>query len=139
VRRRGLLFCAALLVACGAGCGGSRHPAETTAARLPRSLAQTWAARADAIAAAASAGHSCRARSLAGSLRDDVVNADTHVPAAYRTALLVSVNQLADRIVCVPPTKTVTMPAQPPPPPGQQQHHDDHPKPPKHDHPGPAN
>jgi hypothetical protein len=102
---------------------------------LPRSLARAWASRADAIAAAAAAGHGCRAQSLAGALRDDVVNADTRVPAAYRTTLLVSVNQLADRIVCVPPTKTVTTPAHPPPP----QQHDNHPKPPKHDHPGPGN
>jgi hypothetical protein len=127
-----------LLAVGAAGCGGSRHPTDTTAAKLPRSLAQAWASRADSIAAAAAAGHSCQAQSLAGSLRDDVVSADTRVPAAYRTTLLVSVNQLADRIVCVPPTKTVTMPAQPAPP-GQQQQHGDHPKPPKHDHPGQGN
>jgi hypothetical protein len=134
VRPTGLLICAALLVACAAGCGGSRRPAETTAATLPRALAEAWASRADAIAAAASAGRSCQAQTLADSLRDDVVSADAHVPAAYRNTLLVSVNQLADRIVCMPPTKTVTSPAQPPP----QQHGNGHPKPPKHDHPGPG-
>jgi hypothetical protein len=135
VRRTGLLLlCGALLLGCAAGCGGSRHATETTATTLPHSLAQGWASRADAIAAAASAGHGCQAQTLADSLRDDVVSADARVPAAYRTTLLVSVNQLADRIVCVPPTKTVTTPATPP-----QPQHDNHPKPPKHDHPGPGN
>jgi hypothetical protein len=133
MRRPALLLCAGLLAVGVAGCGGSRHATGTTAAKLPRSLAQAWASRADAIAAAAAAGRGCRAQSLASSLRDDVVSADARVPAAYRSTLLVSVNQLADRISCVPPTKTVTAPAHPPPP-----HHDEHPKPPEHAHPGPG-
>jgi hypothetical protein len=132
MRRPGFLLCAVLLVVCAAGCGGSRHPIETTAATLPRSLAEAWASRADAIAAAASAGKGCRAQTLASSLRDDVVSAEARVPAAYRATLLVSVNRLADRIVCVPPTKTVTAQAQPPP----QPHHADHPKRHEHDHQG---
>ena len=133
MRLPGLLVCAPVLVACAAGCGGSQHAIETPSVTLPRSLAQTWASRADAIAAAASAGQGCRAQSLAASLRDEVVSADARVPAAYRTTLLVSVNRLADRIVCVPPTKTVTAQAQPPPRPAQ---HADHLKGHKHDHEG---
>jgi hypothetical protein len=99
-------------------------------------LARAWATRADAIAAAAAAGHGCRAQALADSLRDHVVNADTRVPAAFRTTLLKSVNALADRITCTPPATTVTTPpttaSQPP------QNHD-HPTHPKHGHPGPDN
>jgi hypothetical protein len=111
-----------------AGCGGSRDASET---KLPRSLAQSWAARADEIAAAAAAGRACQAQTLADSLRDDVVGADARVPTAYRTTLLVSVNRLADRIACVPQTTAPKpSPAKPPP------HHDDHPKPPEHDHQG---
>jgi hypothetical protein len=129
VKRPTLILCAALLTAGAAGCGGSRHATEPAAGKLPRSLAQDWASRADAIAAAAAAGRGCQAQTLADSLRDDVVGADARVPAAYRATLLVSVNQLADRIACVPPTKTAGPPAkQPPRPP----HHDDHPKPPEH-------
>jgi hypothetical protein len=132
VRRAALLLCAALLAVGSAGCGGShRTTASTTAAKLPRSLAQAWATRADAIAAAASAGHGCVAQTLADSLREDVVTADARVPAAYRTTLLVSVNQLADRITCVPQTTTAAGPAHNPPKPPQ---HDEHQKPPKNDH-----
>ena len=129
MRRPALILCAALLTAGAAWCGGSRHATGPSAGKLPRSLAQAWASRADAIAVAAAAGRGCQAQTLADSLRDDVVGADARVPAAYRSTLLVSVNQLADRIACAPPTKTVTAPAKPPPGPG---HHDDHRKPPEH-------
>ena len=116
------------------GCGGSRPAAATTpAAKLPRVLARAWAARADAIAAAAYAGDGCRAEALAASLRDDVVSAVGHVPAAFRTILLVSVNGLANRIACTPPPKTVTAP----PATLQQPPHDhEHPAPHQHDHEG---
>jgi hypothetical protein len=120
----------ALLVASvAAGCGAA-HTAGTATPKLPRALAGAWAARADAIAAAASAGRGCSAQTLADSLRDDVVGADTRVPTAFRSALLVSVNRLADSITCTH-TRTVTAPASKPPKPPP---HDDHPKPPR---PGP--
>ena len=121
----------AALVALGvAGCGASHRTAGTTTVKLPRALAQAWASRADDIASAASAGQGCKAQTLADSLRDDVVSADARVPGRYRTALLTSVNQLADRITCTH-TRTVTAPTPKPPKP---QHHDDHPKPPKPGH-----
>jgi hypothetical protein len=114
------------------GCGGSRPPvATTTALTLPRRLAQVWASRADAIAAAAAAGRGCQARTLADSLRDEVVSAGARVPAAFRTTLLASVSQLADRITCTPQSAAGTTPAtshQQKPPKG----HGHHGKPPKH-------
>lgn len=93
------------------GCGGAhRTPRTKTALTLPRSLAQAWAPRADAIGAVASAGQGCQAQALADSLREDVVNADARVPTALRVTLLRSVNALADRIRCTSPTTTATAP-----------------------------
>ena len=129
MRHVAFLLCAVLLAAGATGCGGSRHETEATEVKLPRSLARAWASRADAIAAAAAAGQGCRAQTLADSLRDDVVGADARVPGTYRTKTLVSVNHQADRIACVPPTKSATEPPKPQPHPP---HHEDHPKPPDH-------
>jgi hypothetical protein len=110
-----------------AGCGGSQPPARSTSPpRVPQTLGRSWAARADAIANAAGAGRGCRAEQLAASLRDDVISAQRRIPAALRATLLTTVNQLADRITCPPPTRTVTAPAEPPHPP-----HHEAPKPPK--------
>ena len=114
-----------LLVLGAAACGGSGGQATTTSTpKLPRTLAQGWAQRAEAVASAVGAGDGCRAQQLAGSLRDDVIAAQGRVPARLRTTLLSSVNRLADEITCTPPVQTVTRAPKPKP----------HPKPPKHDH-----
>jgi hypothetical protein len=86
-------------------------------------LAQHWAAQASAIANAAAGGDSCGASQLAGSLRDQVIADGGRVPARLRAVLLASVNSLANRIVCVPQARTVTLPTQPPPP---SEHGHDH-------------
>jgi len=63
VRRLSLL----LVVLVGAGCGGAAK--QTTGPHLPRVLAQQWAQRADAIAAA----DPCTAHRRAAALRTDVI------------------------------------------------------------------
>ncbi len=99
-----------------AACGGSSGP--PPGPRLPRTLAQTWARQAHAIASAAAAGDGCRAQQLAGSLRDEVIADQGRVPTPLRAPLLGSVNDLADRIACAPPP--ATLPAAPPAaPPGK--------------------
>jgi len=122
--RRGAIVAATAFAL--AGCGGSASNAPPTPPKLPHALAQLWATRADAIAAAASSGNGCAAQRLAQNLRDDVIGSQSSVPLRYRSILLGAVNDLADRISCV------TVPAKPHPHPGPK------PKPPKHDHKGPG-
>ena len=110
-----LLSAAALLAVLAAGCGGSALP-ERASHGVPRGLARSWADRAEAIAAAASAGDDCRARDLARSLRDDVVQARHKVPLRLQSPLLVSVNSLADRIECTPVATNPAPPEKPHPP-----------------------
>ena len=107
-----------------AGCGGGSPPSATTQQRLPRTLAQAWAQQADAIARTAAASDGCRAQQLAAGLRDDVIAAVGSVPARYRTTLLAAVNDLADRIACVPAAQTKPKPPKPPDhkPPGHGKH-----------------
>jgi hypothetical protein len=117
----------ALLVA---GCGGSSRPPDRTAVHgVPRALASEWEARAVEVANAAAAGDSCRASQLAASLRDEVIANQSHVPSRLQSPLLAGVNALADRIVCRPPTNTVTAPPASPP---EHKPHDDHGKHHKH-------
>jgi hypothetical protein len=124
-----LLAAAAVLVVLAVGCGGSSRP-ERAAHGVPRVLARSWEVRAEAIAAAASAGNDCSARQLAVSLRDDVIQAQPRVPLRLRAPLLTSVNSLADRISCTPVATNPTPPKKPHPP-------DKGPKPPKkHGHHG---
>jgi hypothetical protein len=122
------IVCVVCLVALVAGgCGGGGHSASRVRATLPRALAQKWAGEADAIAAAAATGQSCRAKALAGSLRDEVIQAGAQVPTRLNAALLDGVNSLADRIVCTPPPQTVTAPpAKPPKKHPPHDHHDHH-------------
>ena len=120
-----LLSAAALLVVLAVGCGGSARP-KRAAARVPRALAQGWEDRAEAIAAAASAGQDCSARQLAVSLRADVIQAQHKLPPRLQAPLLTGVNSLADRITCTP-VVTKPTPAKKPPPP----HKGPKPKPPK--------
>jgi hypothetical protein len=121
MRRLALL---AALTAAAAGCGGSTTTRTSTAQKLPRALARTWAARADAVAAAATGGDACRAQRLAGALRDDVIAEEERVPAPFRHTLLATVARLADEIRCTPPVETVTTPAQPAPGPGRKRGHE---------------
>jgi hypothetical protein len=103
--------CAAVLYlsACG---GGQRHAAPPP--RLPRPVAQTLAARADAVAAALAAGNSCQAATLAGRLQQDTLSAinNGRIAAALQEPLSGAVNDLVGRVVCV----------RPPSPPAQKEH-----------------
>jgi hypothetical protein len=97
-----------------AGCGGAAPPERSAFRPVPRALAQDWEGQATAIAAAASAGNSCRARRLARALRTDVAGSRDKLPYRLRSPLLTGVNALADRITCTP---VVTKPAPPKKPP----------------------
>ncbi len=108
------IACAACLVALAlAGCGGSPTRRTHGPPLLPRTLARAWEQRANAIAAAAGHGAGCRAQQLASSLRTEVITDAGRIPSQLYAPLLESVNSLADRIVCTPPTTTVTLPKQP--------------------------
>ena len=92
-------------------------------------LASEWANQASAVASAVAAGDDCQAAQLAATLRTDVIEKESRVPARLQPALLAGVNALADRIVCKAPPQTVTVPpAKPPPPkpPDKHDHHDHH-------------
>ena len=106
-----LLSAAALLVVLAAGCGGSALP-KRAAQGVPRALAQGWEDRAEAIAAAASAGNDCSARQLAVSLREDVIQAQRKVPRRLQGPLLSGVSSLVDHATCTP---VATKKPQPPP------------------------
>ncbi len=123
-----LLSAAALLVVLAAGCGGAAGP-ERAAHGVPRHLAQGWEARAEAIAVAASARHGCRARQLAVSLNQDVVQARHKLPLRVRSPLLAAVSSLADRTTCTPVATNSTPPQNPHPP-----HKGPKPKPPPKKH-----
>ena len=120
-----ILSGAALLAIVAAGCGGAAQPQRSAVRGVPPALAQNWEGQASDIAAAASAGNSCRARQLANALRADVVAAKDRVPSRLQPPLLASVNSLADRIKCVPVVQT---PAKKPKPkePHEHDHHDHH-------------
>src|SRR5262245_13387882 len=94
-----VLLAAALLVGV-AGCGRASGPRRPAFRGVPRVLAQQWEGQASAIAAAASAGYSCRAMQLADSLRAEVVASKDKLPARLRPPLLTGVKALADRIAC---------------------------------------
>jgi len=97
---------------------------------VPRTLASEWANQASAVASAAAAGHDCQAAQLAATLRTDVIEKESRVPARLQPALLAGVNALADRIVCKAPAETVTVPpSKPPPKPPDKHHQHDHNKP----------
>jgi hypothetical protein len=102
---RRLPFAACLvsaLLALLAGCGGS--PRASAPPKLPGRLAESWAVRAEAIAAAAERGNDCRARRLAGSLATEVALKRGKIPRRLRTQLLGAVEALSGRITCVPLT-----------------------------------
>jgi hypothetical protein len=110
-----------------AGCGGSSRPDRPATREVPRALASEWANQASAVASAAAAGDDCQAAQLAATLRTDVIEKESQVPARLQPALLAGVNALADRIVCQAPPQTVIVPSKGEPPPKHDQHgHDKH-------------
>ena len=123
-----ILSAAFLLVVVAAGCGGAARPQRSAFHRVPPALAQDWEGQASDIAAAASAGNSCRARQLATALRADVVASKDRVPSRLRPPLLTSVNALADRIKCTPVVQTLPTKPTPPkkPKPKEPHEHDRH-------------
>ncbi len=113
----------ALAVLVLSGCGGSQKPPAAVAKppHIPRALAHTWAAQADAVAQALAAGDGCTALAHANELRAAVTNSEAKVPTRLRAALTSVVDALPGRITCNPA---------PPPPPAPK--HEDHPKPKDH-------
>lgn len=114
---------APLVVLAAAGCGGGTktvvvHPT------LPRALASTWSADADAVAAALAAGDGCTARAKAIALQASVIAAiqARRVRPAFQERLLSAVNDLPGRITCNPAPPPA--PAAPPGPPAHGPGHD---------------
>jgi len=95
--------CAAVLFL--SACGGGGHQQAAPPPRLPRPVAQTLAARADAVAAALAQGNSCQAATLAGRLQQETISAINRgrVAASLQEPLSAAVNDLVGRVVCVPP------------------------------------
>jgi outer membrane murein-binding lipoprotein Lpp len=98
------LGAAALAALCLSGCGGDAKRTSPPPT-LPRALASSLAARSDAVADALAAGDSCRALTLAQQLRGDTIAAITagRVDARLQEELTSAVNDLAERVECVPP------------------------------------
>ena len=92
----------ASLAACGGD--GQRHVAPPPPV-LSKKVATALAARADQVAAALDAGDSCRAATLAQQLQRDTIAAINarRIAPALQEQVTGSVNDLAGRIVCVPP------------------------------------
>jgi hypothetical protein len=123
-----ILSATLLLVVVAAGCGGAARPQRSAFHGVPPALAQDWEGKASGIAAAASAGNSCRALQLANALRADVVASKDRVPSRLRPPLLTSVRALADRIKCTPVVQTPPKRPAPPkePKPKEPHEHDQH-------------
>jgi hypothetical protein len=115
----------AALVVVAAGCGGAGHPQQSALRGVPPALAHDWAGQASTIAAAASAGDSCRAMRLADSLRSQVLESEHKLPLRLRSPVVTGVNALADRLRCTV-TTVETVPQKPPHKPGHKDDHHDH-------------
>jgi hypothetical protein len=98
------LGAAALAALCLSGCGGDAKRASPPPT-LPRPLATSLAAGSDAVADALAAGDSCRALRLANQLRAETIAAVNtgRVDARLKEDLTGAVNDLAERVRCVPP------------------------------------
>jgi len=94
------------------GCGGSQQPPAVVAKppHIPRALAHTWAAQANAVAQALAAGDGCTALAHANELRAAVTSSESRVPLRLRATLTSVVAALPGRITCNP------APSPPPPP-----------------------
>jgi len=84
-------------------CGGARHAAPPPT--ISRPLASSLATQTDAVAAALAAGDSCRALTLARTLRQRTIAAinQHRVDAALQEQLSSAVNALVVRVHCAPP------------------------------------
>ena len=84
-------------------CGGARHAAPPPT--ISRPLASSLATQSDAVAAALAAGDSCRALTLARTLRQRTIAAINRqrVARALEEQLSSAVNALVVRVKCVPP------------------------------------
>jgi hypothetical protein len=82
------------------GCGGA-SPRQATPPKLPRALAQRWAAEADNVAAAVQANDGCGAQQLARTLAAEVAGSTARIPARLRSSLSTATATLAGRISCV--------------------------------------
>jgi hypothetical protein len=98
------LGAAALAALCLSSCGGEAKRASPPPT-LPRPLATSLAAGSDAVADALAAGESCRALTLAHQLRAETIAAVNtgRVDARLEEDLTGAVNDLAERVRCVPP------------------------------------
>jgi hypothetical protein len=98
------LGAAALAALCLSSCGGEAKRASPPPT-LPRPLATSLAAGSDAVADALAAGDSCRALRLANQLRAETIAAVNtgRVDARLKEDLTGAVNDLAERVRCVPP------------------------------------
>jgi hypothetical protein len=117
-----ILSAAALLAVVAAGCAGSAPPQKLVLPGVPRALASDWERQASEIASAAAARNSCNALQLANALRSDVIARKHELPRRLRAPLITGVNNLAERITCVPTVQTP--PKKPPKPP--HEHHGRH-------------
>lgn len=111
-----------------AGCGGSTAPPPVAKPpRIPRALAQTWAAQANAVAQALRAGDGCTAVRDATELRASIAQSEQQVPRRLRAMLVSTVNALPGRITCNPaPPPVHPHPHPPPHPPKHHGHGHDH-------------
>lgn len=99
---------AALVAAfCLAGCGTSAQQRATPQPKLPRPLAAALAQRSDAVAQALDAGDTCQAVVLAQELQQQTISAINagRVQAPLQEPLLARVNDLVERIQCMPPAE----------------------------------
>ncbi|HEY2544210.1 MAG TPA: hypothetical protein VGH92_14310, partial [Gaiellaceae bacterium] len=103
--------------------GSTATPPVAKPPHIPRALAREWAVQANAVADALAARDGCTAVAHANTLRADVDQLQSRIPARLRATLLATVDALPGRITCNPPA----------PQPHPHDKHPDHPKPP-HDH-----
>ena len=103
--RRSEVGAALAAALCLAGCGSGTDKHAAPPARIPHTLAVALAQRSDEIADALDAGAECRALNLARALQQQTIKAINarRVPGPLQEALQTTVNDLAERIACVPP------------------------------------
>jgi hypothetical protein len=109
MRRRNLSIL--LVVVVLTGCGGhAKRAARPVQPKLSRALAARLAAQSDGVTARLAAGDSCGARTAALALQQQTIAAINarRVPGPLLEPLQGTVNDLVDRIVCLP-----TAPAKP--------------------------
>jgi hypothetical protein len=96
----------AVVMAAGivAGCGSDAERPAPPAPKLPFEIARRLATDSDRVAAALDAADPCGALDAAQGLQRDAVEAINagRVPAPFREELLSAVNDLVNRIECVP-------------------------------------